>query len=103
MYKRQPYIKVVIDGANLFHTGELPMMAHILEQAFQLLGPDIVLAHAKDLSRDGDAGHEAAGQGLLDYRLYTRLLQKYGYTDPLVLHSLTEAQLPGCLRFLNSF
>ena len=25
-----------------------------------LLGPDIVLAHAKDLSRDGDAGHEAA-------------------------------------------
>lgn len=99
---QSPYVKVVIDAANLFHTGELPMMAQILDQAFQLLGPDIVLAHAKDLSRDGDAGHEAAGQGLLDYPRYTRLLQEYGYTGPLVLHSLTEAQLPGCIHFLNS-
>ena len=43
-----PRLKVVIDGANLFHAGELPRMAEILEEAMTLLGPDIVLAHAKD-------------------------------------------------------
>ena len=65
-----PHLKVVIDGANVFHAGELPRMRAILEETFALLGSDIVLAHAKDLSRDGEAGHEAAGTGLLDYGLY---------------------------------
>ena len=35
-----PYLKVVIDGANLFHTGELPRMREILDEAFQLPQPD---------------------------------------------------------------
>ena len=32
-------------------------------EAFELLGRDIVLAHAKDLNRDGDAGDVPAGCG----------------------------------------
>lgn len=98
---QSPHVKVVIDGANLFHTGELPAMQQILEEAFALLGADIVLAHAKDINQDGEAGHEAAGQGLLDYALYIGLLREYGYTGPLVLHSLTEEQVPGCVQFLR--
>ena len=42
----------------------------MLDQAFALVGHDIVMAHAKDLSHDGDAGHEAAGHGRLDYDRY---------------------------------
>jgi sugar phosphate isomerase/epimerase len=91
---------VVMDGANLFHDGELPAMGAILDEAFALLGPDIALAHAKDLSRDGAAGHEAAGQGVLDYPRYLRLLIGSGYAGPLILHGLSEAQVPGCVRFL---
>ena len=60
---RSPRLKVVIDPANLFHEGDLPRMGPILREAFDLLGPDIVLAHAKDLTRDGEAGHAAAGTG----------------------------------------
>ena len=55
-----PHLKVVIDGANLFHVGELPRMREILDEAFQVRGDDIRLAHGKDLERDGDAGHQAA-------------------------------------------
>jgi sugar phosphate isomerase/epimerase len=95
------HVKIVIDGANLFHTGELPRMREILDEAFTLLGPDIVLAHAKDLSRDGEAGHEAAGTGLLDYDQYVALLGAVGYEGPLVLHSLQEAQVAGCVAFLR--
>jgi len=98
---RSPRLRVVIDGANLFHSGELPRMREILDEAFDLLGADIALAHAKDLSRDGEAGHEAAGTGMLDYDRYVALLRGAGYAGPLVLHNLTEAQVPASVEFLR--
>jgi sugar phosphate isomerase/epimerase len=96
-----PYVKVTMDAANLFHAGELPHMSDVLDQAFALVGKDIVMAHAKDLSHDGDAGHEAAGHGKLDYDRYLSLLHAYGFKGPLLLHGLTEAQVPGCVAFLR--
>jgi sugar phosphate isomerase/epimerase len=96
-----PYLKVTMDGANLFHAGELPRMKEVLEHAFALVGRDIIVAHAKDLSRDGEAGHEAAGQGLLDYDRYLTLLRQYHFDGPLLLHGLSEAQVPGCVQFLR--
>jgi len=97
-----PHLKVTIDPANLFHAGELPRMKEILEEAFALVGKDVVLAHAKDLDRDGDAGHKAAGEGLLDYDLYVRLLRANRFNGPLLLHGLTSAQVPGCVAFLRA-
>jgi sugar phosphate isomerase/epimerase len=96
-----PFLKVTLDAANLFHTGELPRMSEILDEAFALIGKDIVLAHAKDLDRDGDAGHVAAGQGKLDYDRYVSLLHRYRFPGPLLLHGLSEAQVPGCVAFLR--
>jgi len=96
-----PYLKVVMDGANIFHKGELPRMREILDEAFALLSKDIALAHAKDLDHDGDAGHLAAGQGLLDYGYYLQLLKQSGYTGSLILHGLTEKQVDGCVAFLK--
>ena len=43
-----PWLKVVIDPANLIRPGELSRMAEVFEEAFDWLGPDIVLAHAKN-------------------------------------------------------
>lgn len=96
-----PHLKVTIDPANIFHTGELPRMKDILEEAFALVGKDIALAHAKDLDHDGDAGHLPAGQGKLDYDLYLFLLHRYGFKGPLLLHGLNEAQVLGCVAFLR--
>ncbi len=98
---RSPRVKVVIDGANIFHAGELPRMAEILDEAFALLGDDIALAHAKDLDHDGDAGSRPAGHGLLDYDRYLRLLNQSGYTGPLILHGLNKQQVPSCVAFLR--
>ena len=96
-----PFLKVTMDAANLFHTGELPRMKEILDEAFELVGKDIVLAHAKDLDHDGDAGHKPAGQGKLDYDRYVALLHRYQFPGPLLLHGLSEAQVPGCVAFLR--
>jgi sugar phosphate isomerase/epimerase len=96
-----PRIKVVMDGANIFHADELPRMSDILKEAFDLLGNDIALAHAKDLDHDGDAGHLPAGQGKLDYPLYLSLLNQSGYAGPIILHGLREDQVDDCVAFLK--
>lgn len=98
---KSPYLKVVMDGANIFHEGELPKMREILDEAFDLLGNDIALAHAKDLDRDGHAGNLAAGTGMLDYDQYIGLLKECGYDGAVVLHGLTEEQVPFCAKFLQ--
>ncbi len=98
---QSPYLKVCMDGANIFHKGELPKMREMLDEAFALLGEDIALAHAKDLDRDGQAGHLAAGTGLLDYDQYLGLLKRCGYEGAVVLHGLSEEQVPFCVKFLQ--
>jgi len=59
------------------------------------------MAHAKDVSHDGDAGHEPAGHGKLDYPRYVRLLHKYSPGAPLLLHGLSEGQVGECVGFLR--
>jgi sugar phosphate isomerase/epimerase len=97
-----PRLKVVMDGANLFHQGELSRMREVLDESFELLGPDIALTHAKDLARDGEAGDRAAGTGVLDYDRYLALLRTAGYNGPLVLHGLREDEVAGSVKFLNA-
>jgi sugar phosphate isomerase/epimerase len=96
-----PYLKVTMDGANIYHAGELPRMREMLDEAFALLGQDIALAHAKDLDHDGEAGHLAAGKGLLDYQHYLSLLNRLDLNVTLILHGLTESELPESLDFVH--
>ena len=95
-----PRLKVVIDGANVFHAGELARMPEILDEVFDLLGSDIALAHAKDLDRDGAAGKLAAGTGLLDYDRYAGLLKASGFEGGWVAHGLDESQAASVQAFL---
>lgn len=97
---RSPQLKVIMDGANIFHAGELAHMHAILDEAFALLGADLALAHAKDLVRDGAAGDRAAGTGVLDYDHYLRLLRIAGYSGPLIMHSLREEEVGQTVAFL---
>jgi sugar phosphate isomerase/epimerase len=97
-------VKVVMDPANIFKAGELPGMQDKLRQAFALLGGDIALAHAKDLDHDGEAGHLAAGEGLMDYPLYLSLLQASGFDGTIVLHQmhhLSDAEVDPCFAYVR--
>lgn len=95
-------LKIVMDAANLFHPGQLPDMKGIMDEAFELLGSDIVLAHAKDLSADESMAFVAAGQGVLDYDYYISLLKKYSFDGALIMHGLGEDQVPASVRFLRN-
>ena len=94
-----PHLKVVLDAANLIRPGELDRQARTLGRAFELLGGELVLAHAKDVLDDGTV--VAAGQGGLDYARYVSLLRAAGYDGPLVLHGLTPAEVPASVAFLE--
>lgn len=96
-----PNLKVVLDAANLFGEGDLPRMSEILDEAFQLLGDHVAIAHAKDLDRDGDAGHLPAGSGKLDYERYVSLLCALPFDVSVILHGLTEAQLDDSTEMLR--
>jgi sugar phosphate isomerase/epimerase len=90
-----PAVKIVLDAANLVPPGQHRRQRALLEEAFELLGDDIAVAHAKDITTDGT--FVAAGTGVLDYELFLRLLLGSGFTGPLVLHSLSEADIPSAL------
>ncbi len=94
-----PRLKVVIDPANLIDPGDRPGAGRVLDEAFDLLGEHIVIAHAKDRAADGTVC--PAGQGVVDFPRYVRLLQNSGFSGPLILHGLAEEQVDGAVRYLN--
>lgn len=104
-------IKIIMDGANLFIPERVPDMHNVLRDAFSLLGGDIVLAHAKDFSCVETPGGEppcdrslvftAAGRGVLDFPYYVELLRQYGYDGALIMHGLSEEQVPESRLFLE--
>jgi sugar phosphate isomerase/epimerase len=100
---RSPCLKVVVDAANLFDAEDparlLSRQEEILEEAFGLLGEDLLLAHAKDVKGSGEV--VAAGKGDLDYGLYLKHLSEAGYRGPLLMHGLAEEEVEGSLAFLH--
>ena len=94
-------LKVIMDAANIFGKDDLPRMTEVLDEAFDLLGDHVAIAHGKDLDHGGDSGHLAAGTGKLDYAHYVRLLCGLSFDVPVILHGLKEEQVEGCVAMLR--
>jgi len=100
---RSPHLKVVMDAANLFDAADpalrLSRSKALMYEAFDLLGNEVVVAHAKDVKASGEV--VAAGKGDLDYDLYLKHLVSAGYHGPLILHGLGEEEVEGSATFLR--
>jgi sugar phosphate isomerase/epimerase/pimeloyl-ACP methyl ester carboxylesterase len=96
-----PRLKIIMDAANLFLPGQGARMAEMLEEAFDLLGRDIALAHAKDFRDGEDFAHVAAGRGMLDWPRLLRLLRAAGFDGALILHGLAEEEVKTSAAFLR--
>ena len=93
-------VKVLIDAANLLNRSNLHQQDRVLKEAFDLLGGDIVIAHAKEFSVDGRLGGVALGRGVVDFPLYVSLLRSTGYRNPLIMHGFPEEAVPESLAYL---
>jgi sugar phosphate isomerase/epimerase len=98
---KSPFLKIIFDAANLLRPETLPTQRKILSEAVELIGAETVVAHAKDLVSVPGSGHVAAGRGVLDYNFYLSLLKTVGFDGPLVLHSLSEKEVPAAVAFLK--
>lgn len=97
---RSPAVKIIVDPANLFWPDKLDAMTSTLEEAFDLLGNDIIMAHAKDITGDAAKKQQAAGTGQLDWATYFRLLKQSGFDGPIILHNLTPEQVDAAVGFV---
>lgn len=95
-------LKVVMDAANLFEINNVQQMQETMDKSFYLLGNDIVIAHAKDIKiNNGDLEVVAAGDGILDYDAYLKLLHEYQFRGALILHGLDEQQVETSVHFIK--
>lgn len=85
-----PALKLVMDPCNYFRKEELPQMQPLLKDMFQRLGDRIAIAHAKDVKAAAEGTDlPAAGQGVLDYPLFLRLLAQLDRPIDLIVEHLT--------------
>ena len=62
----------------------------VLDEAFALLGEDIIIVDAKDTDTDGVCGHLPPGLGLLDFDHILPLVSKLGWDVPVIVEGHTE-------------
>jgi sugar phosphate isomerase/epimerase len=98
-FKGSP-IRIIVDPANLLEDCPREKRNDLLSQAFDLLGPDIALAHVKDHDEAGQVA--CAGKGIVDWPHYLRGLKQAGYTNHLIAHGMTAEEAPGVAAFLRT-
>jgi len=92
-----PALKLVMDPCNYFRKADLARMQPMLQDIFQRVGKQTVIAHAKDVKaapNTDDTELPAAGQGVLDYPLYLRLLAQLDREIYLAVEHLSLAEVP---------
>lgn len=92
-------LRIVLDPANLFEQADARERRRLVDEAVDILGPDIAMAHAKDRAADGH--FTAAGKGVIDFRHFVGRLRAAGFDGPLVTHGLAPAEAPAVAAFLR--
>jgi sugar phosphate isomerase/epimerase len=94
-----PHLGIVLDAANLIAPEQAVHQQAILDHALDLLGADLLLAHAKD--HDAAGRVVAPGDGIINLPAFVAGLRQAGYTGPLIGHGFDPAQAPHAARVLH--
>ena len=85
---KSPHLKIVLDAANLLSPETLQRPHEIMAEAFDLLGADLALAHAKDIDAAGRV--VPPGRGSVDLAAFVNGLKQAHFTGALVAHGFEE-------------
>ena len=97
-------VKVTLDPANMLYAGTYFRTSELLNACFDLLGEDIMYAHAKDELWDDMMPHfegVTLGEGGMDYELYLAHLSRLKYPRCLLIEHLPTDQYPPSKQFLE--
>lgn len=104
-----PHLAMLMDPTNWFDVdlAQPGRVGEVLERGFAAERGLFRLAHAKDVipAEPGadKPGLPGPGRGIIDYAHYIRLLHAHGYTGPLVMEHLTEADIPEAMHYVQGF
>lgn len=102
--KLSPRLKMIMDAANLFHEGEAKRQnaRPILEHAFSVFGPDIALAHGKDILEGPGIRFCAGGEGIVDFPRMKALLDACGFHGDMIVHGVyDESKMPAVCTYMR--
>ena len=97
---KSPFLRVVLDPANLFEVESELKRRSIIAEATNDLAGHIAMVHAKD--RNSVGSFVAAGQGVIDFKFFVQYLKHVGFDGPIVTHGLSEAEAPSVAEFLKT-
>lgn len=96
-----PALKLVMDPCNYFRPVDLPKMKPMLREMFRRLGPQIAVAHAKDVKASpGGTDLPAAGKGQLDYAVYLQLLAELDRPIDVIIEHLSLGEVAATRQFI---
>ena len=93
-------VKIILDPANLFETGNRHMVNDRVKEAVDLLVGELYMAHAKDRTASGAI--VPAGQGVVDFLFFIKELKSVNFKGPLVMHGLSEASVEASTIYLKT-
>lgn len=93
-----PNLKIVLDVANIVGASGLANQQAIIDEAVNLLGPDVVLVHAKDIDESGAV--VAPGRGAIDLPSFVTAVSAAGYDGALVGHGFDHDETKTASRAL---
>jgi len=91
-------LKATLDPTNMIHPGTVFRSAELINQCFDLLGEDIMYAHAKDIrwaSMLPGLEWVIPGHGEIDYEVYLTHLSRLSSSRPLMMEFLNRGDYQG--------
>jgi len=85
------HLRIVLDPANLIEATTAAAARRRVDEALDLLGAEVVLAHAKDRDRAGAV--QPPGRGVVDFPHFLRGLRRVGFAGHVIMHGFAEADV----------
>lgn len=99
-----PRLKMILDCANLFHAGDAhpENVRPTIDRAMEFFGPDIILAHGKDIRASEGIDFCGAGSGIVDFPYMIDSLRGAGFSGDMMLHgAANEDEIPACFAHIR--
>ena len=101
-----PRLKICLDPVNMMHLGMYYRNTELIQECFDLLGNDIMAAHAKDTyvlpnRMSAYITEVAPGKGILDYETYLTCLSRLDSPRPLIIEHIPDEEYAGAKKYIE--
>ena len=101
-----PNLRIIFDPVNLLHPDNLAQREEIIEEAIDLLGPDIAMIHLKDYRVEGEGPSAkmpcmGCGLGEMDYRRVLRFAKERKPGIHMTLENTKPGDAEGARKYIE--